>query len=297
MLITELQSKSAIHRHVKNYGSGYGLNIYRGCEHRCKYCFAQYTHTKYLDNPDFYNNIYVKTNIAEILDRELSNKNWNNNNVLNICEVTDCYQPIEKEYKLMRDVLQILIKHKQSIYLLTKSPLVYRDYDLISRLCEVANYVNIATTITTLNETIRTKIEPNVKSGLERLKILNEFAKIPNCKTTVMLVPIIPCLTDNPTDIEELYKKAKECNVKYIFTGVLNMRGEVKTNFYKFLKQEFPITFKKIQKFYKNSYYVSKEYEDRFYNFTNELEKRYNFCKNSEPTEENKKQQMEFDFD
>ncbi|MDR3290090.1 MAG: hypothetical protein LBT02_02285 [Rickettsiales bacterium] len=296
-MIREISVKTAIHHHGKGYGSGFDLNIYRGCEHQCKYCFAQYTHTKYLNNQDFYGNIFVKTNVADILDKELSKKTWDNRNVLNISGICDCYQPIEEKYQLMRSVLKILIKHKQSIYVLTKGHLIMRDYDLFNELCKVAPYCNITSSITTLDENIRTKIEPNVIEAMERIKILSEFSKIPNCKTTIMLIPIIPYLTDKTRDLEEMYRVAKEYNIKYIIAGVLNMRGEVKTNFYHFLSLNFPETYRKIQALYRDGY-VSKEYETKLYKILNSFHEKYEIYGYGDlrGVEREKKGQMEFEF-
>jgi len=273
MSIKELKVKSAIHFHDSKFASNYDLNIYRGCEHRCKYCFAQYSH-KYLNEgkSEFFGDIYVKTNVAEVLDKELSKKSWKNTNILNICGVTDCYQPIEEKYQLMRNVLKVLIKHKQPIFILTKSSLILRDYDLIKQLSDLT-YVNIAFTITTLDESIRQKIEPNAKPTLERLKALSEFSKL-NCKTVVMLMPIIPYLTDTTKNLEDIFKISKECGCSFLLSAPLNMRGFVKNNFYDFLKKDFPTTYQKIQKLYKGAY-SCKNYNDKLGKFIYQLRIKY----------------------
>lgn len=277
-MIKELRVKSAIHFHDSKFASNWDLNIYRGCEHKCKYCFAQYSH-KYLNegNSEFFGDIFVKTNVAEVLDKELNKKSWKPTNILNICGVTDCYQPIEEKYQLMREVLKVLIKHKQSVFILTKSPLILRDIDLIKELSDVA-YVNIAFTITTLDENIRQKIEPNVKPSIERLLVLKEFSKI-NCKTVVMLMPIIPYLTDTTKNLENIFKTSKEYGCDFLLSAPLNMRGFVKTNFYDFLKQEFPATYQKIQKLYKGAY-SCREYNEKLSKFLYQMRIKYKMLGN-----------------
>jgi DNA repair photolyase len=272
-VIKELKVKSAIHFHDSKFASNWDLNIYRGCEHRCKYCFAQYSH-KYLNNGEyeFFGDIFIKTNIAEILDKELSKKSWKPTNILNICGITDCYQPVEEKYQLMKDVLKVLIKHKQSVFILTKSPLILRDYDLIKELSEVA-YVNIAFTITTLDEDIRQKIEPNVKSSMERLLAMKEFSEL-NCKTVIMLMPIIPYLTDTTKNIENIFKISKEFGCNFLLSAPLNMRGFVKPNFYDFLKKDFPNTYQNIQKLYKGAY-SCKEYNEKLRKFLYQMRIKY----------------------
>ena len=277
-MIKEITTKTAIHQREPNFGSGYDLNIYRGCEHKCKYCFAQYSH-KFLENDstNFFNDIFIKTNIVEILDNELSKKTWKNTNIINVSAISDCYQPIEEKYQLMRRCLEIFIKHKQSIFLLTKSPLILRDFDLLERLSKVA-YVNIAFSITSLNEEIRQKIEPNVISSFERLKILEYFSKT-NCKRTIMLTPIIPYLTDRVSDIENIFKVAKDIKCNYLICDVLNMRGMVKDNFYNFLKNNFLEVYNKIHKLY-NGAYISKNYSTKLNNFINKMREKYNIYGN-----------------
>ncbi|MDD2840522.1 MAG: hypothetical protein PHY80_05410 [Rickettsiales bacterium] len=192
--------------------------------------------------------------------------------MLNICGVTDCYQPIEEKYQLMRDVLKVLIKRKQSVFILTKSPLILRDIDLIKELSDVA-YVNIAFTITTLDENIRQKIEPNVKPSMERLLALKEFSKL-NCKTVVMLMPIIPYLTDTTQNLENIFKISKEYGCDFLLSAPLNMRGFVKRNFYDFLKEEFPNAYQKIQALYKGAY-SSKEYNEKLRKFLYQMRVKY----------------------
>lgn len=273
-MFKELKIKSAIHYHNSKFATNWDLNIYRGCEHKCKYCFAQYSH-KFLENnsKNFFDDVYAKINVAEVLDKELSKKSWKNTNLLNISGVSDCYQPAEKQYQLMRKCLEILIKHKQSTFILTKSPLILRDIDLIEELSKVA-YVNVAFTITSLDEKIRQKIEPNVIDAKERLKILEQFTKI-GCKTTIMLMPIIPYLTDTTSNLENIFKIACDIKCNYLLTAPLNMRGFVKDNFYDFLKINFPITYQKIQKLYKGAY-ASSEYETKLNNFIHKLRLKYN---------------------
>jgi DNA repair photolyase len=273
MLVKELVTKTAIHFHNSKYGDGFDVNIYRGCEHCCEYCFAKYTH-EYLSDKDFYKNIYVKINIAEILDKELSKRTWNNKNIICISAVTDCYQPLEERYKLMQQILPILIKHRQSVFIITKSPLIIRDYELFRELSNVA-FVRIAFTITSLDEEIRHKIEPNVKPALERLKILGEFAKIKNIKTAIFLIPIIPYLTDKITNLEQIYKASNDFGIDYIATDALNMRGKVKDNFYDFLKNNFTNTYEKIQGLYLNNGYVNEKYLKKLYGVLEKFEEKY----------------------
>lgn len=269
-MFKEIEIKSALHYHERKIATNYDLNIYRGCQHKCKYCFAQYSH-KYLES-EFFDDIFIKMNVPEILDKELSKKTWNKA-AINISGVTDCYQPIETKYKIMPEVLKVLIKHKNPVIIITKSPLILRDYDLIEELSKVAN-VNVLLTITTLDEEIRKKIEPNTFPSIERFNALKELAKIKNCETSTMFMPIIPYLTDTIINLEAIFQKSKEAQVDYLISDVLNLKGNTKKNFYSFLQETFPRTYEKIQPLYENAF-VSQNYRKKLNKFLLHLRQKY----------------------
>ena len=135
----EIESKTALNKLNRKRPYGWDLNIYRGCEHNCRYCFAMYSHD-YLGNNNYFEDIYIKKNIVELLEIELSKKSWKRE-VINIGGVTDSYQPLEERYKLMPEILKLLIKYKTPCIISTKSDLILRDYDLIDKLSKIT-YVN-----------------------------------------------------------------------------------------------------------------------------------------------------------
>lgn len=153
----EIQCSAACNRVRGRFPYHWDLNIYRGCAHCCQYCFALYSH-EYMESDDFYSDIFVKTNIAERLERQLKSRNWDRQ-VINLGGVTDNYQPAEAHYKIMPELLKLLIRFENPAIISTKSDLILRDYDLIDQLSRVA-YVNIAATITTMDEDIRGVLEP-----------------------------------------------------------------------------------------------------------------------------------------
>lgn len=246
------------------------LNIYRGCEHGCKYCYAMYSH-QYLGSEQYFDDIYVKTNIVEQLERQLSCPTWTRE-VVNIGGVTDSYQPIEAQYKLMPDILRLLIKYKTPCIISTKSDLVLRDYDLIAELANIT-YVNVAATITCMDENIRRKIEPNGAESLRRFAMLKEFAKT-NASTGLHFMPIIPYLTDTRENVDSLYAQAKDAQVDYVLPGTLYLRGKTRGVFFDFIKQEFPDLYGMLQALYKTGG-AGKEYKDKLYLMVNELKAKY----------------------
>jgi DNA repair photolyase len=269
-MIKEITVKTALCYHDRAFAANYDLNIYRGCEHRCEYCFAQYSQD-YLES-DFFNDIFVKVNIAEALDRELGKRSWGGHPI-NISGVCDCYQPLEEKYKLMEGVLKILIKYKNPAFILTKSPLIGRDFGLIKKLSETAP-VCIATSITTLNEEISRKLEPNVAPALERLKIMEQFAPLGKCQRGIMLMPIIPYLTDDAENLGNIFRIGKNLRVDGIVCGSLHLRGQLKKNFFSFLEKNFPQTLPHMQRIYKTAY-ASRDYEAKLGAYLRGLRKKY----------------------
>jgi DNA repair photolyase len=270
-MIKEIIVKSAIHYHDVKFASNHDLNIYRGCEHKCKYCFAQYSQ-RYLES-DFFDDIFVKVNIAEVLEKELGKKSWERKPI-NISGICDCYQPLEEKYKLMPQVLELLIKYKNPTIILTKSSLILRDFELIKKLATIT-HVQVGVSVTTMDEKIREKLEPNASPTMDRLNALKKFTET-NCETNVLLMPIIPYLTDNIGNLEEIYKKCNEYKVDNVIASALHLRGDLKNYFYSFLRCNFPETFKKIQHLYYKSY-VGKDYNIKLHNFLHKLEVKYNF--------------------
>ena len=266
----EMTCSSACSKLKRKIPFAWDLNIYRGCEHGCKYCYAMYSH-EYLDSEEYFDDIYVKTNIVEQLEKQLSSSSWKRE-VVNIGGVTDSYQPIEAQYKLMPDILRLMIKYKTPCIISTKSDLILRDYDLIAELSNIT-YVNVAATITCMDENIRRKIEPKGVESLKRFAMLKEFAKT-NASTGLHFMPIIPYITDGRDNIDSLYSNAKDSMVDYVLPGTLYLRGKTRTVFFDFLKREFPDLFQSFLVLYKTGG-ASKEYKDKLYLMVNELKAKY----------------------
>lgn len=223
------------------------LNIYRGCEHGCNYCYAIYSHI-YLEkeekssseggeNSDFFRKIYVKTNIAEALEKQLGARSWKKE-VINIGGVCDSYQPAEAEYGLMRKVLALMIKYKNPVTISTKSDLILRDYDLLEELAELTQ-VNIAVTVTTMDENLSSLLEPLASLPEKRFAVLKAF-KDTSATTGLHMMPILPFLTDSPENLEQILSRAAECEVDYALPSLLYLRGETRKHFFNFLACNFP---------------------------------------------------------
>ena len=281
----EIICKSACSKTKRSMPYKWELNIYRGCEHRCKYCYALYSH-KYLESnygeivsPEeansnkFFDNIYIKTNVAEELDKQLSKPSWKNE-MIAIGTVTDSYQPIEEKYQLMRDVLEVLIKHKNPTVISTKSDLILRDLDLIDELSKV-NFVNIAVTITSLDRDIQKAIEPNATGSEERLMVLERVRQETNASTGLHFMPIIPYLTDSYEHIDAMFKNAEERDIHTILLGPLNLYGKTRGTFLNFIKKDFPELYDDILLLYKNGR-VDRNYSRELFSKIKKIRANYN---------------------
>lgn len=257
--IAEINCTTALNKLKRKTPYGWDLNIYRGCSHNCKYCYAIYSHD-FLGEPDF-SKVFVKKNIAELLDKELSSPNWNRE-IINIGGVTDSYQKAEEVLKIMPEVLKILIKHKTPAIISTKSDLILRDFDLIAELSKIT-YVNVASTITTMNEEDRKKIEPYSSPALERFMMLKEFRKT-NASVGLHTMPIIPYITDSYSNIENLCSQAKLSNVHYMLPGVLYLRGATRKVFFEFIKNQYPDRYESLKELYKTGS-ADKSYKEKLY--------------------------------
>jgi DNA repair photolyase len=216
----------------------YSLNPYVGCQHNCAYCYAP--NILKICREEWGNNIGVKYNIPKILSNELKKKK---NGTIGISTVTDPYQPIEKKYKLTRFCLEQIKKYDFPIHIQTKSSIVNRDIDLISKISNVELMVSIAT----LNDNERKILEPFSSSIKERINILKNFSDI-GIKTSVFFGPIYPTIKE--TELIKIINKFIVFNVKEIMLDHMHLKNGIWRNIElildenpelkkKFLKEKF----------------------------------------------------------
>lgn len=288
-MLKETTAKTILHHHEQQFATNWDANIYRGCGHNCKYCFAQYSH-KYLENKDFFNDIIVKSNAPELLYKELGKAKWDKSPV-NVCGISDCYQPEEANCKIMTKVIKSFIARRNPLVIGTKSTLILRDIELIKELNDIAE-VSVIISVSTLDEDKRQLIEPDAAPTIERLKMLKQFEEI-GCKTSVLFMPIIPFISDDQENLNEIFRISKEYNLGSINAWPLHLRGNTKKVFYAFLNEHFPNLLIEYQKLYKNGN-VSRDYSFELQNRIMELRKKYQIFSSYKPTRaiENKEIQM-----
>jgi DNA repair photolyase len=248
-MISEVISKKVLTHHDKGFPTNWDVNPYRGCTIGCKYCFAQYSH-KYLGLEDFSKDILVKTNVSECLEKELNKKSWKREQI-KIGGTTDLYQHSEKKYELLPKIFDVVKKHRTPIFIQTKSILILRDYEIIKELSKITT-VDIATSISTFDESIRKVIEPGAASAIERLEMLQTFSKICH-STTVGFMPIIPILSDTDENLDSAFRLTNEFRLDNIVTSFLFMRGDLKPKFLNTIKSHFPEIYSEFSKLYVGS--------------------------------------------
>ena len=183
------------------------INPYRGCEHGCIYCFARPSHAFMGLSPglDFETRLFAKPNAAELLERELARPGYQVRTIA-IGTNTDPYQPIERRYKLMREILTVLETYNHPVAIVTKSALVLRDADILSRMAE-KGLAKVALSITSLDKDLVRTLEPRASAPHRRLGALKGLSEA-GIPASVMMAPVIPALTDS--EIEALLEAAAE---------------------------------------------------------------------------------------
>ena len=224
-------------------GFSYSMNPYQGCEHGCIYCYARNTHEYYGFSAglDFESKIIVKKNAPRLLEEQLVNRNWEAVPI-QISGNTDCYQPLERTYRLTRGLLEVLLRYQNPVGIITKNSLILRDLDLLRALAE-QKLVHVYISITTLDEHLRGLLEPRTASAAKRLHTVEELAKA-GIPTGVMIAPIIPGL--NHHEIPEIVKAAAERGAVATGVQVVRLNGSIGKLFEDWLRKSFPDRFEKV---------------------------------------------------
>ena len=218
-------------------GLSASINPYQGCEHGCVYCYARNSHEYwgFSAGLDFETKIIVKPEAPALLERELLKPSWKPKVVM-LSGNTDCYQPLENKYGITRKLLQVFNKFKNPVGIITKNALVTRDVDILSELAEM-NLVHVIFSITTLQESLRRKLEPRTASAIKKLKAMEELSR-KGIPTGVMNAPIIPGL--NHHEIPEVLKSSSSAGASFAGYTVVRLNGQIKKVFRDWLFKNYP---------------------------------------------------------
>ena len=213
------------------------INPYRGCEHGCVYCFARPTHAYLGLSPglDFESKLFMKPNAPELLERELSAPDYSPKTIA-IGTNTDPYQPIERRYQIMRRILEVLDRAGHPVGIVTKSALVLRDLDILTRMAK-RDLVKVAISVTTLDPKLARVMEPRASTPPRRLEALRELVKA-GVPASALVAPIIPAIND--AEIERILEAIAETGVRHAGYVLLRLPLELKDLFREWLIENFP---------------------------------------------------------
>ncbi|MFO1088452.1 MAG: PA0069 family radical SAM protein [Hyphomicrobiales bacterium] len=213
------------------------INAYRGCEHGCSYCFARPSHAYMGLSPglDFESRLFAKTNAADLLRGELLHPAYKPQTIA-IGTNTDPYQPLERRYRITRQILEVLNEFNHPVGIVTKSALVTRDIDILKEMAS-KKLVKVALSVTSLDAKLARSMEPRASTPANRLKAL-ELLSAAGIPTAVMVAPIIPALND--AEMETILGAAALAGVKEAGYVMLRLPHEVKALFREWLMTERP---------------------------------------------------------
>lgn len=213
------------------------INPYRGCEHGCIYCYARPSHAYMGLSPglDFETNLFVKENAAGLLRKELSRSGYKPR-IIALGANTDPYQPVERTWRVTREILEVLQEFRHPVAIITKSALVTRDLDILSEMAR-DNLVGVNVSVTTLDSDLSRKLEPRASSPERRLSTL-EALSAEGVPTGVMVAPVIPALTD--LYLETILERSHDAGARQAGYVMLRLPHEVKNLFREWLRENVP---------------------------------------------------------
>ena len=227
-VVREVTCKTVLN---KSTLGGYSLNCYGGCRHGCVYCYARFMQRFHPHEEPWGEYVDVKVNAVEALERQVGRLPPGDVFVSSAC---DGWQPIEAERELTRACCLVLVEHGFKPNVLTKSPLVLRDLDILS-----GHDARVAVTVTTLDESLRRLWEPRTCTVDERFEII-EKARAAGLETGIMFGPLLPFLSDDQEAVDSLLERAADAGIDRIWVDALNPRPKVWTSVRALLERSFP---------------------------------------------------------
>ncbi|MGQ4914753.1 MAG: SPL family radical SAM protein [Candidatus Asgardarchaeia archaeon] len=231
MVIKEIMVKSVLSR-SGIYSIDFSINPYLGCQHGCVYCYARVMKRHAKTTKKWGQFVFAKVNAPTVLAKEI--KKVNGGSIL-LSSVCDPYQPIEKEYEITRNILEVLLKRDIfEVHILTKSNLVLRDIDLIKKF----KNIDVGFSIAHIDERIREIFEPNAAPVENRIKALNKLSE-EGIKTYLFIAPVLPEITEKY--LNSLLDIAMKAKVEYVFFDTLNLKAGNQKTIYEALQRLKPL--------------------------------------------------------
>src|SRR5881296_1797142 len=249
--------RSALNR-VQGMGFGWSLNPYMGCVHRCTFCYVR-AFERRADRPSddrYGTSIRVKTNVAEVLRRELARPSWERE-IVAIGAATDPYQPAEGRYGLTRACLEALADASNPFSIITRGPMIVRDLDVLAKAASRAK-VSVTFSIPTLDVEVWRKTEPGTAPPHQRLRALEKLVSA-GVRASVGMAPILPGISDRPEQLAEVVRAAREAGACGIWANLLFLKPGTREHFLENLAQDWPDELERYERLYRRRAYLGKE--------------------------------------
>src|SRR5215212_3574799 len=282
-------------------GMGYwSINPYVGCAFGCAYCYARYAHRyvmeraadndrmedalheRYEEMPPwlaFERNIFVKQNAPDVLARTLRHGSEKHLALLKgetivIGTATDPYQPAERKFRVTRRILEVLAEHPGlTVTIITKSPLITRDIDLLSRINRISE-LHIHLSLITLRRDLARKLEPRSPTPESRVRALRRLREA-GIDAGINCMPVLPGITDNPSDLDALVRRVSEAGATYVGACALRLQSAARKRYLPFIEQEFPHLAERYRNTYANGYQAGEKYREGLSRFFERLCDKY----------------------
>jgi len=282
-------------------GMGFwSINPYIGCAFGCAYCYARYAHRYVMERAAtddkmvdvlgeafnklppwlaFERNIFVKKNAPEVLSRTLRFGSDRHLKLLDgetivIGTATDPYQPAERRFRVTRGILEVLAEHPGlSVTIITKSPLVTRDIDLLSRINRISD-LSIHISLITLDRELARRIEPRAPTPESRIRALSRLREA-GIEAGINCMPVLPGITDNPSDLDALVKRVSEAGAVSVGACAVRLQSAARKRYLPFIEQEFPHLAERYRNTYGHSAYAGEKYREGLAKFFEKLCAKY----------------------
>jgi len=249
--------KVALNR-VRGMSFNWSLNPYMGCVHRCTFCYVR-AFEKRADRPfrdEYGRSVRVKINVAEKLREELARRTWKGESVA-IGAATDPYQPAEGRYRLTRACLQALRDARNPFHIITRSPLIVRDVDVLAEAAQRAE-VSITFSIPTLDEDVWRRTEPGTAPPRQRFRALARLVDA-GIDAGVAIAPVLPGISDRPDQLREVVQAAHDAGASHMWSIVLHLKPGTKEHFLAELARDWPEHLAEYVRLYSKRAYLSNE--------------------------------------
>ena len=246
--------RSALNR-VKGMPFGWSLNPYMGCVHRCTFCYVRAFEAR-ADRPSgdrYGTSIRVKTNVVEVLRRELARPSWEREPVA-IGAATDPYQPAEGRYRLTRGCLDALAAAANPFSIITRGPLIVRDVDVLAAAARTAE-VSVTFSVPTLDEEIWRRTEPGTAPPRQRLRALSRLVGA-GIRASVGMAPVLPGLSDRPELLADVVRAARAAGATAVWSNLLHLNQGTREHFLAALERDWPELLPEYERLYARGAYL-----------------------------------------